>query len=77
MLPTWAKFYDFTGTLRPCLQSPIRTIPQTIPRPDYATHPNGASLSEQMDKATNQSIPVYNVSAFIPLLSIPFQYQGF
>lgn len=59
MLPTWAKYYEFTGTLRPCLQSPRRTIPDSIPRPDYATHPNGVSLSEQMDKTTNQSIPVY------------------
>jgi hypothetical protein len=65
MLPTWAKSYNFTGSLRPCLQSPRRTIPDSIRRPDYATHPNGVSLSEQMDKATNQSIPICKVSTIV------------
>jgi hypothetical protein len=76
MLPTWAKYYEFTGTLRPCLQSPRRTIPDSIPRPDYATHPNGVSLSEQMDKTTNQSIPVYKVSAAFSCCGFPFPFRS-
>ncbi|CAG0901156.1 unnamed protein product [Cyprideis torosa] len=39
--------YSFTGMLRPSRQSPRRTVPDTIPRPDYATHPKGISDSER------------------------------
>ena len=61
-LPSWAKSYNFTGTLRPCLQSPRRFIPDYIRRPDYATNPDGISFSEQVDKANNTSIRLYTVS---------------
>ena len=35
-LPKWAKTYDFTGNLRPTLISPMRNVPRSIRRPDYA-----------------------------------------
>jgi len=47
-MPSWGTNYRFTGTLRPCQQSPTRVIPQSIARPDYATHINGVSNSEQV-----------------------------
>ena len=59
-LPTWAKSYVFTGSLRPTLLSPKRPI--TNPRvlkPDYANHHGGVSTSEQRDRASNNSIRVY------------------
>jgi len=58
-LPDWAVKYRFTGDLRPCKQSPRRVIPSRISKTDYAIHPNGASLSEQHDRATNTSIKIY------------------
>jgi methionyl aminopeptidase len=39
--------YMFTGKLRPAEQSQTRTVPDHIPRPDYADHPEGFPLSEQ------------------------------
>ena len=54
--------YNFTGRLRPaaqvgipvskgqghgsCLQSSKRVVPDHIPRPDYADHPEGYPMSE-------------------------------
>ena len=59
-LPTWAKHYDFSGPLRPCLQSPRRTVPDHIRKTDYATHPSGVSESEQRDKTSHKNIRVYS-----------------
>ena len=39
--------YVFTGKLRPAEQSATRIVPDHIPRPDYAAHPEGFPLSEQ------------------------------
>lgn len=59
-LPTWAKSYVFTGSLRPTLLSPKRPITNTrVLKPDYANHPGGVSTSEQRDRASNNSIRVY------------------
>ena len=60
-LPTWAKFYSFTGDLRPAMLSPPRTVPEGIRRPDYADDPAGVSYSEQRDKndQRTQSLRVY------------------
>ena len=58
-LPTWAKGYNFTGSLRPALLSPKREIPASIRRPDYATDPQGIAYSEQRDRATNKAIRIY------------------
>jgi hypothetical protein len=33
--------------LRPAPQSARRSVPEHIPRPDYALHPEGVSLSEK------------------------------
>ena len=38
--------YNFTGRLRPASQSDTRVVPDHIPRPDYAGHPEGYPLSE-------------------------------
>nr|XP_022903804.1 methionine aminopeptidase 1 isoform X1 [Onthophagus taurus] len=46
--------YNFTGELRPFPQTPIRTVPDRIPRPDYADHPKGFPLSEQAVKGSSQ-----------------------
>lgn len=58
-LPTWARNYDFTGPLRPCLLSPKRVVPPHIRRPDYADDPAGISYSEQRDKAGHSNIRIY------------------
>jgi len=58
-LPYWAHSYNFTGTLRPALLSPRRPVPAHIRKPDYANHPSGVSLSEQLDKTSHKSIRVY------------------
>lgn len=58
-LPEWAKYYKFTGALRPALLSPRRSVPSTIRRPDYADDPAGISYLEQRDKATHNNIRVY------------------
>lgn len=33
--------------MRPYPQTPTRTVPEHIGRPDYADHPSGRSLSEE------------------------------
>lgn len=58
-LPTGFKNYQFSGELRPWQQSPKYKVPDHIQKPDYADHPQGKSLSEDNDKKTNTSIPVY------------------
>ncbi|XP_031616728.1 methionine aminopeptidase 1 [Contarinia nasturtii] len=40
-------YYTFTGKLRPYPQTPMRKVPETIGRPDYADHAAGRSLSEE------------------------------
>jgi methionyl aminopeptidase len=35
-------------------QSPYRSVPESIARPDYALHPEGVSLSEQDAKRSSQ-----------------------
>ena len=62
-LPSWAQGFQFTGSLRPCLQSPRRIIPANIQRPDYANDRNGVSVSEKLDKNTNSAIRIYSVRA--------------
>ncbi|CAD5112845.1 DgyrCDS2057 [Dimorphilus gyrociliatus] len=42
----WPGF-KFTGELRPYPQTPIRTVPKHINRPDYADHPEGFPTSER------------------------------
>ncbi|XP_050548140.1 methionine aminopeptidase 1-like, partial [Daktulosphaira vitifoliae] len=42
--------YTFTGSLRPYKTSSPRTVPDHIPRPDYADHPEGIPISEQQVK---------------------------
>ena len=39
--------YIYSGDLRPYPQTPLRTVPVNIGRPDYADHPEGRSLSEE------------------------------
>lgn len=39
--------YHYTGKLRPYKRAPRREVPESIERPDYATHPTGMSESEQ------------------------------
>lgn len=41
----WPHF-RYTGKLRPFPQSKKRTVPASIPRPDYADHPGGIPRSE-------------------------------
>lgn len=45
-------YYNFTGKLRPFPQTPRRTVPLDITRPDYADHPQGFPLSEQAVKGS-------------------------
>jgi hypothetical protein len=58
-LPSWARDYRFTGTLRPALYGPRRTVPPGIRRPDYADHYAGVSESEQRDKQNHNNIRIY------------------
>lgn len=58
-MPAEFSKYRFTGPLRPCQRSPMRSVPSHIAKPDYAQHPQGIPISEQMDKKTNTSIRVY------------------
>lgn len=46
--------YEFTGKLRPYPRTPLRTVPESIMRPDYATHPQGRSLGEESIKESAQ-----------------------
>ena len=57
--PDWTHNFNFSGSLRPTLISPKRTLPSTIRRPDYADHMAGASESEQRDKRNHNNIRVY------------------
>jgi methionyl aminopeptidase len=57
-LPEWAKYYNFTGSLRPALLSPRRPVPANIRKPDYANNPAGVSDSEQRDRGHN-NIRIY------------------
>jgi len=41
------------GLLRPHKTSPARTVPDHIPRPDYADHPEGIPLTEQLVKLSS------------------------
>ncbi len=43
----------FLGTLRPYPQTPKRTIPTHIARPDYADHPEGHPLGEQSARGSS------------------------
>lgn len=52
-------YYNFTGKLRPWPQTPIRGVPPTIRRPDYADHPKGRSLSEESFRG-NTTVKVLN-----------------
>lgn len=45
--------YLFLGPLRPHKTSDPRTVPDHIPRPDYADHPEGIPLSEQSVKLSS------------------------
>ena len=51
--------FPFTGALRPFEQTPRRTVPSSIAKPDYADHPGGGSESEREDKRTNTGIRIY------------------
>lgn len=42
--------FTYTGVIRPYPQTPKRTVPAHIGRPDYADHPKGCSLEEQSAK---------------------------
>ncbi|CAJ0587817.1 unnamed protein product, partial [Mesorhabditis spiculigera] len=42
--------YKFTGDLRPARLTFRRTVPEHIPRPDYALHPDGVSFEEREAK---------------------------
>jgi len=49
----WPGFV-FTGELRPAPVTPMRIVPDHIPRPDYANHPDGFPASERsMRGSTN------------------------
>lgn len=41
------------GPLRPYKTSEPRTVPAHIPRPDYADHPEGIPVSEQLVKLSS------------------------
>lgn len=49
--------FRFTGSLRPGKVTPMRIVPDHIPRTDYAVHPNGEPLSEKQLRG-NTSIKV-------------------
>jgi len=54
--PAWSKSYDFSGPLRPAAYGPKRTVPASIPWPDYAV--GSVPISERIDKASNTAIKV-------------------
>eukprot|EP00977_Amphora_coffeiformis_P013043 scaffold3339_cov174-Amphora_coffeaeformis.AAC.11 len=58
-LPTWAQYYEFTGSLRPALLSPKRHVLASIRKPDYADDPSGVSYSEQRDKTSHNNIRIF------------------
>ena len=61
-LPTWARMFEFTGSLRPTLLSPKRIVPPHIRRPDYADDRAGVSYSEQRDRAARSSLRIFTDS---------------
>ncbi|XP_065324045.1 methionine aminopeptidase 1-like isoform X2 [Gordionus sp. m RMFG-2023] len=44
--------YTYSGLLRPFPYTPKRIVPDTIVKPDYATHPEGVSFSENRSKSS-------------------------
>ena len=58
-IPTEFKGFQFTGPLRPCQKTKKREVPDHIMKPDYAMDENGVSISEKIDKRTNNTIRVY------------------
>lgn len=60
IIPTEFKGYYFTGLLRPYQKTSKRLVPESIKKPDYAIHPQGIPISEQIDKRTNTTIRIYN-----------------
>ena len=46
--------YHYTGKLRPHKKEPRREVPESIKRPDYATHPTGVPVSEQAVRGSAQ-----------------------
>ncbi|KAI6214464.1 Methionine aminopeptidase [Aphelenchoides besseyi] len=53
----WPGF-RYTGSLRPFRQTPKRTVPDRIQRPDYADHPEGVSLEERNSKLAGQIVRI-------------------
>lgn len=51
--------FPYTGPLRPYHITPMRTVPDSIEKPDYSKHPEGISKCEE-DVAHSKEIPVYN-----------------
>ncbi|KAI6216989.1 CBR-MAP-1 protein [Aphelenchoides fujianensis] len=51
----WPGF-SFTGKLRPYPQTPKRSVPERIPYPDYAHHPEGVSNEERSSKHAGQIV---------------------
>ncbi|KAI1701763.1 metallopeptidase family m24 domain-containing protein [Ditylenchus destructor] len=49
-------YYSYTGSLRPAKQSPRRSVPEHIPRPDYALHPEGVSMLEKNSRMSGQIV---------------------
>ncbi|CAD2217475.1 metallo-peptidase, Clan MG, Family M24 [Angomonas deanei] len=60
MTETAMRLFNFTGTLRPGKITPRRAVPTQIERPDYADRADGASPSEEKDRANNR-VPVYSL----------------
>lgn len=60
--PAEFKGYSFTGPLRPWRVTERRTVPDTIAKPDYATHERGVSMEEERDKGRRDIIPVYSAA---------------
>lgn len=52
-------YFTFTGNLRPFPRSECRTVPLSIPRPDYADHKEGRSKSEEALRG-NTNIKILN-----------------
>lgn len=46
--------YNYSGNLRPWPQTPKRTCPPSIQRPDYADHPEGRSACEEKMRGNTQ-----------------------
>lgn len=54
------KVFEYLNTtkiwkyFRPAPQTARRPVPEKIPRPDYALHPEGVSLAEKNSRSTGQ-----------------------